>query len=306
MPKLKTREYGANANDSYWISNPRSLTEGFPRVMGEERIEQTIRTRHTFSQAERRLMGQDEYGEAGFNIDNIRQLHYQATNHAADLSAGAIVDICSEVQDWSVYTDDPENAAEACTVLKNWDRRHLLDSVGGHVFHELWQIIKDFEVLWSVPVYLTQPLGTPTSISLESDNVEAIRQALSDAAAKLKAAGIALDARWGDIHYVTKNGTKLGIHGGDGDMMFSNVQAELIESEGYEVQYGNSYIQAVTWDETDCPDAYAILTYSQSTDPASDHYADATELYSNSGWIDMPFCEVDRDAQEIDRAVIEE
>ena len=58
--------------------------------------------------------------------------------------------------------------------------------------------------------------------------------------------------------------------------------------------------------KTDCPDANAILTYSQSTDPASPHYADATELYSNSGWIDMPFCEADRDEQEIRRLTVEE
>ena len=62
----------------------------------------------------------------------------------------------------------------------------------------------------------------------------------------------------------------------------------------------------MTWDESDCPDAYAILTYSQSTDPASPNYADATRLYSGGGWIDMPYCEVDRDAQETGRETIEE
>ena len=80
-----------------------------------------------------------------------------------------------------------------------------------------------------------------------------------------------------------------------------------MEGEGYaNIRAGNSYIQAVSWDETECPDANAILTYSQSTDPVSAHYADATRLYSASGWIDMPFCEADRDAQEIDRVSIEE
>ena len=60
------------------------------------------------------------------------------------------------------------------------------------------------------------------------------------------------------------------------------------------------------WDESNCPDAYAVLTYSQSTNPESPHYADSTRLYSESAWIDMPFCEADRDAQEIDRVTIEE
>ena len=89
--------------------------------------------------------------------------------------------------------------------------------------------------------------------------------------------------------------------------MFSVITSELVDGEGYSnIRHGNSYMQAVTWDESDCPDAYAMVTYSQSTDPASDHYADATELYSNSGWIDMPFCEAARDEQEIGRITLEE
>ena len=90
-------------------------------------------------------------------------------------------------------------------------------------------------------------------------------------------------------------------------MLFSVIGADLVEGEGYsDVGAGNSYIQVVSWDESDCPDANAILTYSQSTDPASPHYADSTKLYSQSGWIDMPFCEEDRDAQEIGRMQLTE
>jgi len=43
-----------------------------------------------------------------------------------------------------------------------------------------------------------------------------------------------------------------------------------------------------------------------SLDPASDHSADSTGLYSKGGWIEMPFCEGDRDAQEIGRKSISE
>jgi acyl-homoserine-lactone acylase len=90
-------------------------------------------------------------------------------------------------------------------------------------------------------------------------------------------------------------------------MMFGVITSRLVDGEGYsDIVHGNSYMQAVTWNESDCPDAYAILSYSQSTDPASDHYADATELYANSGWIDMPFCAADREAQELRRESISE
>jgi acyl-homoserine-lactone acylase len=33
-----------------------------------------------------------------------------------------------------------------------------------------------------------------------------------------------------------------------------------------------------------------VLTYSQSSDPASPHYADLTALYSSKGWNALPFC----------------
>jgi acyl-homoserine-lactone acylase len=90
-------------------------------------------------------------------------------------------------------------------------------------------------------------------------------------------------------------------------MMFSVITSNLVDGQGYaNITHGNSYIQAITWDESECPDAYAILTYSQSTDPASDHYADSTKLYSEGGWIDMPFCQADIDTQEIGSLVLQE
>lgn len=313
LPKLETREYAANANDSYWLSNPRQLLQGFSPVIGQEGIEQSKRTRHTFDMAERRLIGQDSLGEKGFNIDNIREMSYQATNYVSELMLSPAVDICREVADWSEFTDDPENAFEACEILANWDGSHRLDSVGGHVFYEFWNDVKALEdaegdaYLWSVPFRVTDPVLTPLSLSLKPEVVFGVRQSLANAADKLKAAGIPLDRPWGEVQFDEKNGVQYGIHGGSGSMMFSVITSDLVDGEGYSaIRHGNSYMQAITWDETDCPDAYAMVTYSQSTDPASAHYADATELYSNSGWIDMPFCEAARDEQEIGRMTLEE
>ncbi len=55
---------------------------------------------------------------------------------------------------------------------------------------------------------------------------------------------------------------------------------------------GSSYIQAVTFRDSG-PDARAIVTYSQSSDPANPNFADMTELFSNYGWVKMPFAEGD-------------
>lgn len=310
LPKLETREYGANANDSYWLANPDHLLTGFSPLIGREEVEQSLRTRQTFDQAERRLDGSDGLGEPGFNIDNLRQLMYQATNYTAQLIADDLVDLCQGVEDWSGYAagEGISLAEEACNVLAGWDRRYQVDSVGAHIFYEFWREFNGTPGQWAVPFSPADPVNTPRELNVADDAIaEAALQALVAAARRLADAGIPLDRPWGEIQYDEKDGERYGIHGGSGAFMFSAIYSDLIEGEGYaDIRTGNSYIQAVTWDESDCPDAYAVLTYSQSTDPASDHYADATALYSGSGWIDMPFCEIDRDAQELRRESIEE
>ncbi len=307
LPKLETREYGANANDSYWLANPRNLLTGFSPIIGREEVEQSIRTRHTFNMAEDRLAGNDAYGDALFNIDNIRQLSYQATNHAAELVLGDVVSLCTATDDWAPYSANPAEVMQACDVLSEWDGTHQLESVGGHVFYEFWQRVRSEPTLWSVPFDLTMPVTTPAQLSLDAANAEIVRQRLGEAVDRLVDAGIPMDRPWGEVQFVDKNGERIGIHGGSGSMMFSVITSSLVDGEGYSnITHGNSYMQAVTWDDSQCPDAYGMLTYSQSTDPASDYYADATKLYAEGGWIDMPFCEADRDAQEISRETIEE
>ena len=63
---------------------------------------------------------------------------------------------------------------------------------------------------------------------------------------------------------------------------------DTLGPEGYRIDFGNSYIQVVTWDSGGVH-AEGFLTYSQSTDPANPHYADFTEAYSQKRWYRFPF-----------------
>jgi acyl-homoserine-lactone acylase len=307
LPSLDNRDYTANANDSYWLSNPRQLLEGYSQIIGREGVAQSLRTRLAFVQAEERIAGSDDLGAPGFSNETIRQLLTGARNYAAELVNDDLVGLCTGV-DWSAYSANPAAVTQACDILAAWDTRHTVDSVGGHIFTEFWRIARELPDLWAQPFDPADPVNTPTTLNIaDSDLVEAVRQALADGVQVLQDNEIALDVRWGEVQFEERNGERIPIPGGSDGMLFSVITSDLVAGEGYSaIRHGNSYIQAVSWDESDCPDANAILTYSQSSDPASAHYADATRLYSQSGWIDMPFCEAARDAQEIGRQSIEE
>ena len=64
-------------------------------------------------------------------------------------------------------------------------------------------------------------------------------------------------------------------------------QAGLVAG-GYRIDYGTSYVQVVGFDERG-PRAQALLTYGQSSDPASPHAVDQLRLFSAKQWPRLPF-----------------
>ena len=72
--------------------------------------------------------------------------------------------------------------------------------------------------------------------------------------------------------------------------VFGAISSGLSEGGYRNIRSGNSYIQAVTFDESDCPVADAIITTSQSINPDSPYYSDQSELYARKEWVRMPFC----------------
>jgi acyl-homoserine-lactone acylase len=308
LPTYVSRDYGANGNNSYWVPNANVRLEGFPPIMGGERIELDFRARQVMLKAEARKAGTDGRGAPGFNIDNLRELMYDNRNLPAENMIDDLIDICRNVTDWSPYSDNPGEAAETCDILENWDRLYNLDSVGSHVFFEFFAKVYQFDNLWAVPFDPDAPLVTPRDINVEDPAlVEMLLYSLGEVVDELIADNIPLDAAWGDIQYSERNGDRIGIHGGSGGFMFNAIYADRVPDAGYTRNFsGASFIMATTWDDTDCPDAFGVLTYSQSTDPESPHFADQTRLYSEKGWIDLPFCEADITEQEISRITIEE
>jgi acyl-homoserine-lactone acylase len=109
----------------------------------------------------------------------------------------------------------------------------------------------------------------------------------------LESSGIPLGAPLGRYQYVVRNGQRIPIHGGRGDPngVFNAINAPWVAGKGYPgVPHGSSFVMAASMAGR-CPKVSTILTYSQSENPTSPHYADQTRLFSRKRWVRDRFCE---------------
>jgi acyl-homoserine-lactone acylase len=280
QPSLITTTYAGNSNDSYWLSNPAMRLEGYSPIIGDENAQRTLRTRSGLKFVEEVLSAGEKFDQA-----TVENLLFSPRHYGAELFLDEVLEVCA---------DDP-TLAEACAVLAYWDRRQTVESRGAHIFNEFFAETNQLSAHYAVPFNNADPVHTPRGLTIdEAATRDAILAALHVAVDRITDAGIALDARWGDVQFEIRNGEKIGIPGGDGRAgMFSVISARFDgDNGGYTpIVTGNSYIQSVTWNEDGSPSARAILTYSQSPEPDSPYYADQTKIYSQSQWIDMPFTE---------------
>ena len=98
---------------------------------------------------------------------------------------------------------------------------------------------------------------------------------------RARGGGVDLDAAWRGVQYVVHSGERIPIHGGHAEAgVYGHISPSLRDG-GYRPSRGNSYLQAVTWEDRgddSCPVADTLLVSSQSSDPGSPHCADQTEL----------------------------
>jgi acyl-homoserine-lactone acylase len=103
-------------------------------------------------------------------------------------------------------------------------------------------------------------------------------------------AGSGLIRAGSTIQTEPRGGELIPIHGGDSNEGAFNVVAAPFQGPaGFaDVTAGSSFVLVAELGPHG-PRSRAILTYSQSTDPTSPHFADQTRLYSRKQWVDLPF-----------------
>ena len=276
------RDWVANSNDSYWLTNPKAPATPLSPILGTAQSLRTLRTRSGLLEIERNLA-------AGKITPEIAKTMVLANKSlAAELALPALI---------ALAETDPA-LAPAVAALKGWDQRFDTGSRGAFLFQSIWMKAQLVPDVWATPFNLADPVNTPNTLVTVGPQAGALKAIIAAAMADVTKAGFALDAPWGAVQWAPRGAEKIAIHGGDGDLGILNVQRSMAVAGGLNPVHGSSYIQVVTFDNAG-PIADAVLSYSQSTDPDSPWFADQTRQYSRKEWNRLPFTKAEIAAAKI-------
>jgi acyl-homoserine-lactone acylase len=288
MPFTLTRNYVENSNDSHWLPSADDRIDGMPRLLGDEGSQRSLRTRGLIAEVE------EQKTKAPYTRQILADAMLSNRSYAGDLVLDEAVAICRAVPDGKAQSSsgDSVDVRAACDVLAAWDHAMDTDSRGALLFSSFWvkalRTSTEAEVaLWKVPFDPADPVHTPRTLDGENP---LIARALADAIQELESAGIPLSATLGDHQYVVRRGKRIPIGGGTDELGVMNSLTMALDDPD-QAPYGSGYMHVVAFDGTACPDAVTLVSYSQSSDASSPHYADQTELYSQGRWVRERFCE---------------
>ncbi|WP_307734763.1 acylase [Pyxidicoccus parkwayensis] len=337
VPKLDRTDFVFNANDSYWLANPNQKLTGYSPMHGLEDVGQSPRTRMNAEL----LMEVREDGASGangkFNRTELENAILSNRSLTAELLRDAVVQRCEGKTVINVNTGTatkPVDISQGCTVLKNWDGRFNTDSVGAIVWREFAATAPGGThttggTLYAVPFDKANPLTTPNTLApAPATGDDPVLNRLGLAVDVLNRAGIALNKPLGEVQYAPRvAGEKIPIHGGIAVDGTANVvsfgtfrssseeaapsasQGNLfnsrtgLSSTGYVINNGSSFIMAMEFTDQG-PKARAVLTYSESSDPASPFFADQTRLFSKKEWRDIAYTDAEVTTAKIEEVTI--
>ncbi len=315
MPQLERKDFVFNANDSFWLANPRQLLTGFSPLQGAEGTARSLRTRMNVLLLDD-LRPDGPAGKDGkFTLDELSATVLSNRSLSAELARGELVKRCQATP--SVTLDGQAvDLRQACGILAAWDGRYETSSVGAVLWREFITQYEPAELqkdgaLWQRAFNPTDPVGTPHTLTPDKNGESLLK--LARATQLLAQAGIAIDTPLGKLQFSDRNGGRIPIHGGeggyDGIANFVNYAANgttlepearperirgsrFLTKDGYPVNRGSSFVMALEY-TAQGPRAQAFLTYSQSGDPASPLYYDQTELFSAKKWRRILFTEAE-------------
>jgi acyl-homoserine-lactone acylase len=293
-PWVARSDYALNANDSHWWPSRNTFLSGFAKIIATgpnaEAVPQNNRTRTGHALVRDRLASTDGLAGNSFTMANLQQIYAQGHFFKADKWLPDFVTACLASGTATAA------ARDACSVLQSWDRTEALGSSGAVLFNELYGALGELTAAswWAVSYSAADPLETPRGAANTAAALAQLETLVAstqfDTAAKRR-------ARPQDVQVISRP---------EGMLPMAGSRYSFFNWRGVKTQvapgsfvytgdpstnagaYGNSYIQFVTWDGTG-PVAEGILTYSQSSNPASSHFSDQTRAYAAGQWVKLPY-----------------
>lgn len=294
---LIRQDYLTNSNSSFWLANPNAPITGIPKVQGDIGTERSLRTRSGLTMIKQRINGSDGLAGNTFDINSMLDRMLSNQSYAGQILRDDLVTLCEKNPFVSLDGEEIE-LTKACSALKGWDLHMNLNSTGAHVFREFIRAAHDGKLNvrglpkqfnYSKPFDINDPVNTPAG--LDTTNNPEVLISLATALKRLNSANITLNAKLGDIQYVSKNARMIPMHGGDeSEGVFNKMAMDFADEKGYPAITGSSasWIMAVEFAESG-PIAKGVLSYSLSSNKASERYAQMTELFAQKKLVDLPY-----------------
>ena len=280
MPIAVRGDWVHNSNDSFFYTHPPQAFPGISPLVGDARVD-SVRTRAGLTEIAELVTRGKVTAQA------VQQQLFENRNFMGATVVPDLLAACSANPPTAMA------ARDGCAALAGWDRKSDLDSRGAHLFREFWRTARLVPGVYRVAFDVAQPVATPSGLKMADTAVAGkIWDALAQAVNTVRAAGFALDAPLRAVQRPAITDEAIALHGGEpfeGVLNYlGNQFAPGLTSKGLRVDYGTSYVQTVGFDARG-PVAQAILTYGQSTDPASPHATDQMQLFSRKEWPSLPF-----------------
>jgi acyl-homoserine-lactone acylase len=280
MPVAVRADWVQNSNDSFFHTHPAQRFGDISPLVGDAVVTRP-RTRAALAELP------DLLSRGKVTPLALQQQLFENRNFVGRIVLPDLLAACAS---------NPPASAEArdgCAALRGWDRSNNLESRGAHLFREFWLSARQIPGVYRIPYDVAQPVATPAGVKMDDPAVAGkVWETLAQAVKNVRGAGFALDATLGSVQRPHITEEPIGLHGGDEvEGVLNNLRDEFasaITTRGLRINYGTSYVQTVTFDERG-PVVQAILTYGQSTDPASPHATDQMKLFSAKQWPRLPF-----------------
>ncbi|MFP5390035.1 MAG: acylase [Gammaproteobacteria bacterium] len=293
LPRLQRSDFVQNSNDSAWMSNPAQPLTGFADIVSRDNLPLGPRTRIGITQLQRRLAGSDGLAGNKMTLAQLQQIVLSNRVYMADQTVDDLLTLCNGPKDALSDNGTPVDLTTPCAQLAAWDRTANLNAnIGYGYFTATFDRIRALPDVWAVPFNPLDPVNTPRGLNVANPSVNAaIRTAFASAVLDARAGGWTDTTVWGDLQGTSRAAKWIPIHGGlDRYGVYNQIDSGAARPGKREVVHGTSYLQTVSF-EAAGPHVEAILSYSQSTDPASPWYADQTELFSQKKFVTLPFTE---------------